>query len=171
MVNETITAQLGRPHPEDIPALQGCCPPPAGRERPLADERGEPLLPRVVQALVSGITLPSPANVVGTHERSVLDAGAAYPAIDPERLAEYQERGRRLQAIETGEVLGRGLTALGRGIGRLARHLRRLGARAFQPSTEDRLYARAYGLSHRPGALDVAPDYNERVARFYGRGL
>ena len=166
MVFETISARIGTAHPEDNPVLAGCCPPPTGRVKPLADAAGQPLLPRIVRALRDGIVAPSPLSRDPWRTRSVLDAGEDYPAVDPERLAEYMARGHRLQAIAAGEMLGHAFNALGRAV--------RAGwaflARSWQPAPSA-LSARKlapYGLH---GPLDVPPDYEERRAQFYGRGL
>ena len=169
MVNETISVRLGTAHPEDNPALAGAFPPPPGF-RPLVDDAGRPLLPRLVPALRKAIARSTPAHAAAQRTRSALDAGAAYPAIDPFLLSEYQQRGRRLQAIATGELLGHGLLALRRGIAAGLAGLGRLltFAPAAHSATTD--LERPQGLA-RPGALDVAPDYEQRRARFYGRGL
>lgn len=170
MVNETITASLGTRHPEDNPALQGCCPPPPGRHRPLADAHGEPLLPRVVRALKAGLMLPSPAGAGTGRVRTVLDAGEAYPAVDLERLARYVQDGRKLQAVVVGEQLGSALRFLASALGRAVSGLQRRtvhSARAERIDLDvERL--RDYG---RRGILDVPPDYEQRRSLFYGRGL
>jgi hypothetical protein len=139
--------------------------------KPLADAQGEPLLPRVAQALADGATLPAPADLVGSRERSVLDAGAPYPAIDPELLAVYQARGRRLQSVAVGEGLGAALLWIGARLTALARWISGGGSGGTgstwrSPDEVERLHDRA-----RKGALDVPADYAGRVARFYGHSL
>jgi hypothetical protein len=91
--------------------------------KPLADAQGQPLLPRVAQALADGATLPSPTALVGQRERSALDAGASYSAIDPELLAAYQARGRRLQSVAVGEGIGAAFLWLGARLAALGRDL------------------------------------------------
>ncbi len=166
MVNETIFVRIGTAHPEDNPALAGCCPPPVGRVKPLADAVGQPLLPRIARALRNGIVKPAPLSGPASRKRSVRDAGAADPAIDPQRLAADQERGRPLRSVVVREMPGRALHALGRAL--------RAGwtflARSWQPVPSP-LSASKLAPYGKYGPLDVPPNYEERRAQFYGRGL
>ena len=108
MVSEVISARLGTTHPEDNPALAGCCPPPAGRRRPLVDPAGRPLLPRIVRALRKGLTLQHQASVV---PRAVTGqtAGAAF---DPAAVLRARERAWELRGEMLGSLLVRSATAL-----------------------------------------------------------
>jgi hypothetical protein len=170
---EVITTMIGQPDPERMPSLQGFGPI-AGPPRPLADPAGRPLLPRIVRALRNGVTLPSPASEIERRSRSVLDAGATYPAVDPELLAAAQERARHLRAQVSGDLLLAAFNGVGRVFaatfaalgGALVRGL----AAAFRHTTST-FPTPKLGPYGRPGALDVPPDYEERRARFSGRGL
>jgi uncharacterized protein YjiS (DUF1127 family) len=83
---------------------------PQDENRPLAERAGEPL----------------PANVAGAlkarldqERRSVVDAGEPYPAIDHALLYAYEERGRRLHAQVSADIL----LSLFRKIGRMAKRV------------------------------------------------
>ena len=78
--------------------------------RDLADENHETLLPRIAGTLKARIE---------ARERSVLDAHEPYAAVDHALLFAYEQRGRKLQALAVGELLG----DLIRGAGRLAQRL------------------------------------------------
>ena len=83
-----------------------------GEARDLAenpvDHSEAPALPRAAKTIKAGIE---------ERERSLVDAGEAYPAINHELLSAYEARGRHLQA----EVSGNILIALGEGIGKVVR--------------------------------------------------
>ena len=164
MVNETIAVRLSRVHPEDNPALAGCCPPPAGRHRPLVDATGQALLPRVVRALRAGATIA--ARRAWGHGMG----GAGYPAIDPFMLAAYPERGRRLHSAASAALLRRAGLALGRAAARLVAGTVRALHSATLPAADAAELARVLAQG-RHGALDTPPDYEQRRALFYGRGL
>jgi len=169
MVNEVITARIGSTDPENVPALAGFGPLPPSR-RPLADVAGRPLLPRIIRALRAGLKPPSPAALIAAHGPTVPAAGANNPAIDPQRLAVFEDSARRLHTYASAKYLAHGARRLGgvamllgRGVLGLLRGALRtlLAASDLEPSTP-------FG---NPGVLDVPPDYETRRARFYSRGL
>jgi hypothetical protein len=165
MVNETITAHLGTRHPEDNPALAGCCPPPAGRPRPLLDEQGQPLLPRIARALRKAMTRPAAARRAEAPRGEQVTLSEYYPPIDPSLLGMYLARGMQIRSQATADTLLAGVLAGWRGLAFLARTVRRWLTPAPETDVERlRILARR-------GALDVERDYEQRRAAFYGRGL
>ena len=139
--------------------------------QPLLDAHGVPLLPRVAAriraAQLSGETVPplAPGRV-----RSVLDAGEAYQGIDPELLADYQQRGRYLHAVASGEALGTFFIALGRGVRAVGRVIGRGLSRLFTPAPSPLEVQRVLGPGYR-GVLGLNADYWRDRERYYGRGL
>lgn len=78
--------------------------------RDLAAKRQELDLPRIDSTLKARLD---------AEERSPVDAGESYPAVDHTLLYAYERKGRRLHALAAGKYLG----ALALSVGRLARRL------------------------------------------------
>ncbi len=116
----------------------------------------------MVAALRAGLTVPTPANAVQNRtERSVLDAGERFPAIDPARLAAYQADSHRLQGRVTGDLLLGALRAVTAGLGGLLRGLR-VPAPPLHP---------VQAAARPRGVLDYPSNYWQQRAAFYGAGL
>ena len=82
----------------------------ADEARDLAANRKELDLPRIASTLKARLD---------AEERSPVDAGESYPAVDHALLYAYELKGRRLHALAAGKYLG----ALALSVGRLAQRL------------------------------------------------
>ncbi|MCZ6843130.1 MAG: DUF1127 domain-containing protein [SAR324 cluster bacterium] len=82
----------------------------ADEARDLAANRQEPDLPRIASTLKARLD---------AEERSRVDVGKSYPAVDHALLYAYELKARRLHALAAGKYLG----ALAASVGRLAQRL------------------------------------------------